>query len=254
MLEQLAQQRVEQQDGHHHRERGRQPRREQVGHRLVGGPAAPPVEGQHLLGVDAQLHPPGFVQAELLADLVDALGGGGLARQDLGRVAAEELEQEEHQQQHADQPRGAHGPQRRRLVLILMRPEGGVVLPLQPRQRPEIVPVHGQNELRDLEAVDFAFFRISFGGIRIRAEFPMVLKGRDVLERADEADDPYWNVAPEPRRRLLGLLARPNVRLRGILSGHLHRPIAPARAAAARVSSSSKRRQPAPRVRLQLGG
>lgn len=49
--------------------------------------------------------------------------------------------------------------------------------------------------------------------------FPLFLKD------PDEASDPYWNVEPEPRRRLLELLGRPSARLAGVLSGHLHRPL-----------------------------
>jgi hypothetical protein len=104
------QQHVEHQDGHHHRQRGRQPRGKEVAHRFVGGPALAPVEGDDLLDEDPQLHPHGLVQAELLADGVDLLLGGVQAAQHLGRVAAEVLEEEEHQQHHAEQ-RGDHLPQ-----------------------------------------------------------------------------------------------------------------------------------------------
>lgn len=43
------------------------------------------------------------------------------------------------------------------------------------------------------------------------------------LESPDEPSDPYWNIEPEPRRRLLALLKRGGVR--AVLSGHLHRPL-----------------------------
>jgi len=43
------------------------------------------------------------------------------------------------------------------------------------------------------------------------------------LESPDEAGDPYWNIEPEPRKRLLALLTRGGVK--GLLSGHLHRPL-----------------------------
>ncbi len=43
------------------------------------------------------------------------------------------------------------------------------------------------------------------------------------LQTPDEPGDPYWNVEPEPRARLLALLQQPKARVVGILSGHLHR-------------------------------
>jgi hypothetical protein len=104
------QQHVEHQDGCHHRQRGRQPGGEEVAHRLVGGPALAPVEADDLLDEDPQLHPHGFVQAQLLADGFDLFLAGVQAAQHLGRVAAEVLEEEEHQQHHAGQ-RGDHLPQ-----------------------------------------------------------------------------------------------------------------------------------------------
>jgi hypothetical protein len=42
------------------------------------------------------------------------------------------------------------------------------------------------------------------------------------LKTPDEPGDPYWNVEPEPRARLLALLAKTD-NLRAVLSGHLHR-------------------------------
>lgn len=44
------------------------------------------------------------------------------------------------------------------------------------------------------------------------------------LKTPDEASDPYWNVEPEPRARLLALLAKSGD-IRAVLSGHLHRPL-----------------------------
>lgn len=44
------------------------------------------------------------------------------------------------------------------------------------------------------------------------------------IKSVDEAEDPYWNLAPEPRARLLALVARAGVK--AMLSGHLHRPLA----------------------------
>lgn len=41
-------------------------------------------------------------------------------------------------------------------------------------------------------------------------------------QRPDEPSDRYWNIEPEPRRRLLALLRQAGVTL--VLSGHLHSP------------------------------
>jgi 3',5'-cyclic AMP phosphodiesterase CpdA len=43
------------------------------------------------------------------------------------------------------------------------------------------------------------------------------------LASLEEPGDPYWNIEPEPRRRLATLLEEGGVRL--VLSGHLHRPL-----------------------------
>ncbi|RYX81383.1 metallophosphoesterase [bacterium] len=43
------------------------------------------------------------------------------------------------------------------------------------------------------------------------------------LKSPDEASDPYWNIEPAPRARLLALLKR--ARVRGVFSGHLHYPL-----------------------------
>ncbi|HVK04760.1 MAG TPA: metallophosphoesterase, partial [Armatimonadaceae bacterium] len=43
------------------------------------------------------------------------------------------------------------------------------------------------------------------------------------LAAPDEAGGDYWNIEPEPRERLLGLIERAGVR--AVLSGHLHRPL-----------------------------
>jgi hypothetical protein len=39
----------------------------------------------------------------------------------------------------------------------------------------------------------------------------------------DEAEDPYWNLAPAPRERLLDLVKKGGVK--AMLSGHLHYPL-----------------------------
>lgn len=43
------------------------------------------------------------------------------------------------------------------------------------------------------------------------------------LRTFDEPGDDYWNIEPEPRQRLMGLLQKGGVR--AVLSGHLHRPL-----------------------------
>ena len=96
---------VEEQDRHHHRQRRRQPRREQVRDRLVGRPAAAPVEGDDLLEEDPELGPERLVQAELLADRVDLRLRRVEAGEDLRRIAAEALEEEEDEQDDAEQRR-----------------------------------------------------------------------------------------------------------------------------------------------------
>ena len=60
---------------------------------------------QDLVDEDPELLDDRPVQAELLADLRDLLGRGVQAGEDLGRIAAEALEQREHQQHDAGQRR-----------------------------------------------------------------------------------------------------------------------------------------------------
>jgi 3',5'-cyclic AMP phosphodiesterase CpdA len=43
------------------------------------------------------------------------------------------------------------------------------------------------------------------------------------IEKPEELEDPYWNIAPQPRTRLLALMKRGGVK--AMLSGHLHRPL-----------------------------
>lgn len=43
------------------------------------------------------------------------------------------------------------------------------------------------------------------------------------LKLPDEPSDPYWNIEPDPRARLLELMR--TARVRGVFSGHLHRPL-----------------------------
>src|SRR6185369_900239 len=121
-------QRVEDEDRDHHRQRRRQARREQVRDRLVGRPTAAPVEGDDLLEEDAELHPDRLVQAELLADRLDLRLGRVEAAEDLGRVAAETLEEEEHEKDDAEQRRhhlpeasDQVGGHRRKALLVVRR-------------------------------------------------------------------------------------------------------------------------------------
>jgi len=58
----------------------------------------------------AQLRPQSKLTPELLADRVDLLGRGRQPAEDLGRIAAEGLEEEEHQQHDAGERRD-HLPQ-----------------------------------------------------------------------------------------------------------------------------------------------
>jgi 3',5'-cyclic AMP phosphodiesterase CpdA len=45
------------------------------------------------------------------------------------------------------------------------------------------------------------------------------------LKTADESGGEYWNLEPEPRKRLLTLIDGPNSHVIGVLSGHLHRAL-----------------------------
>jgi hypothetical protein len=77
---------------------------------FAGGPAVAPLEAEDRLEEDAELHVPGLVQAQLGADCLDLVRRREQAAQDFSRVAAEELEEEEHQQDDARQ-RGDHLPE-----------------------------------------------------------------------------------------------------------------------------------------------
>ena len=78
-------------------------------HLLARDPALAPVEGQDLAQEDAELHIPRLVEAELAPDGVDLLLARDLPGEDLRRVAAEQLEEEENQEDHAGE-RGHHLP------------------------------------------------------------------------------------------------------------------------------------------------
>lgn len=76
------------------------------------------------------------------------------------------------------------------------------------------------------EAEQWAFLEKQCAGPAPTAPLVLLSHYPLFLERPEEAGDPYWNVEPEPRARLLGLLARPGVgAVRAVLSGHLHRPL-----------------------------
>ena len=71
---------------------------------------APKSPVTHLLDEDPQLHVVRLVDAELAADVLDLLGAGDLAGQDVRRVAADQVEQEEDEQDDPEQGRD-HLPQ-----------------------------------------------------------------------------------------------------------------------------------------------
>lgn len=54
-------------------------------------------------------------------------------------------------------------------------------------------------------------------GTHLLTHYPVFLK------TTDEPSDPYWNIEPAPRARLLALLQKAQVR--GVFSGHIHRPL-----------------------------
>jgi hypothetical protein len=72
--------------------------------------ALPKSKSQDLLHEDPQLDIPGLVQPELGADVGDGARIGHLARQQVGRVAADPVEQHEHQHDDAGHGR-QHLPQ-----------------------------------------------------------------------------------------------------------------------------------------------
>ena len=74
-------------------------------HRFVGAPARAEVGGDHLLDEDPQLHIPRLVDAELLADVGDLLGARDLAREHVCGIAADPVEQDEHQHDHPEHRR-----------------------------------------------------------------------------------------------------------------------------------------------------
>ena len=97
--------RLEDEQRHQHRQRRPEPRREDVRHRLVGAPRRAEVGGQDLLDEDPELDVVRLVDAELAPDVVDLLGIGDLAGEHVRRVAAEQVEQDEHQQHDAEHRR-----------------------------------------------------------------------------------------------------------------------------------------------------
>jgi len=76
-----------------------------VRNRFVGAPARTEVAGKHLLDENPELHEPGLIHAELPAYVFDLLGAGNLAREDVCRIAADPVEKNEHQQNHAKERR-----------------------------------------------------------------------------------------------------------------------------------------------------
>ncbi len=93
-----------------HGERRAEPRRQDVRDRLVRAPRRAEVRGEDLLDEDAELHVVRLVDAELAADVVDLLLVADLAREHVRRVAADPVEQDEHEQHDAEQRRN-HLPQ-----------------------------------------------------------------------------------------------------------------------------------------------
>ena len=71
---------------------------------------APKSAVRDLLEEDPELHPVRLVDAEAAADVLDLLGARDLAGEEIRRVAAHPVEEEEHEQHHAEQ-RGNELPQ-----------------------------------------------------------------------------------------------------------------------------------------------
>ena len=130
--------RLEHEQRHEHRQRRPEARRQDVRHRLVRAPRRAEVGGQDLLEENPELDVIRLVDAQLAADVVDLLGIGDLAGEHVRRVAAEQVEQDEHQQHHADhrrehlpEPAEHISPHRR----FLSRPRGSHAGPFALRAR-----------------------------------------------------------------------------------------------------------------------
>jgi 3',5'-cyclic AMP phosphodiesterase CpdA len=72
---------------------------------------------------------------------------------------------------------------------------------------------------RENEQWEFLEKALSPGGSRT----VLLLHYPPFIKQMDEAEDPYWNIAPQPRARLLDLVTKGDVK--AMLSGHLHRPL-----------------------------
>src|SRR5206468_4834008 len=73
-------------------------------------PARTEIRRQHLLDEDPQLNVVGLVDAELATDVLDLLRARYLAGEDVGRIAADPVEQQEHEQDDPEDG-GDHLPQ-----------------------------------------------------------------------------------------------------------------------------------------------
>ena len=103
-------QRLEDQQRHQHRQRRAEARGEDVRDLLVGAPRRAEIAGQHLLDEDPELDPERLVDAELAPDVVDLLLVRDLAGEHVRGVAADPVEQDEHEQDDPEHRRD-HLPQ-----------------------------------------------------------------------------------------------------------------------------------------------
>ncbi len=88
-----------------HRQRRAEARQDHIRHRFTRTPAGAEVEGQDLLDEDPQLDVIRLIDAKLLADVRDLFRVRHLAGQDVGRIAADPVEQHEYQHDHAQHGR-----------------------------------------------------------------------------------------------------------------------------------------------------
>ena len=93
-----GEQRFEDQQRQQHRQRRAEARGQDARDLLVGAPRRAVVAGQHLLHEYPELDPDRLVDAELAPDVVDLLLVRDLSREHVRGVAADPVEQDEHQQ------------------------------------------------------------------------------------------------------------------------------------------------------------
>ena len=98
-------QRIEHQQRHDHRQRRTQSRRENIGDTLVRAPARAEIRGDDLLDENPELDVVRLIDADLPADVVDLFLARDLPGEHVRRIAADGVEQNEHEQHDAEHRR-----------------------------------------------------------------------------------------------------------------------------------------------------